>query len=87
MEWFKKNIILAILQLLTLAILGIVGYSFKGIMEEIDKKVDKETIDIIIIPIKEDIIELKDSDRDMQKLFLDEVRLLRQDLKLKADKS
>jgi hypothetical protein len=87
MEWFKKNIILAILQLLTLAILGIVGYSFTGIMEEIDKKADKETIDIIIEPIREDILELKQNDKDMQELFLEEVRLLRQDLRLKKDKT
>ncbi len=86
MEWVKKNIVLAILQLLTLSILAVVGYSFTSWRKEINDKVSKQELKLTVDPIKQDIEEIKQDGRDTRKYYLDEIRLLRQDLNLKVDK-
>jgi len=93
MEWLKKNIILAVFQFLTLLMLGIVSWGATSFYSSIENKVGKnelnkeiQIIDTRIKPIEQDIDELKRKDSEIQKMFLDEIRSLREDLRLKQDK-
>ncbi len=66
----------------------------REIKSEIDKKVDKEDLKLITEPIEKDIEELKKVDEKLEKRdeslrieFIQELRLLRQSIETKQDKS
>lgn len=59
----------------------------RELKKNIEEKMSEADFNLRIDPIKDDIKELKEKDREIQQLFLDELRLLRQELKLKVDKN
>ena len=84
--WFKQNMIFVIINTLILIIMSVIGWNVRAMVLDMDNKVDKDELKLVIDPIAKDIEELKLEDENIKKFYLDEIRLLRQDLKLKVDK-
>jgi hypothetical protein len=90
-EWIKKYSIF--INAGILIVISIIGFNFRQVLAQVERKADTEivdqkfkTVDIRIDNNTHEILENKQEIKDVKKDFLEEIRLLRTDLKLKEDK-